>query len=137
MTIKRYNPQQTIRENTFFIQSHGLHAGRPLRKPIPNSWQLDTKTKYAFEICYMIYNSKFLKNYIRGSVIPFLTLNEYKKILLPIFENPLNEDQLIQKRLKTLELLDSAIDSEAKKQLYLKELKISISQDLLKLFSLK
>jgi len=135
MTMHRYNSEKPIKENTFFIQSHGLHAGKPLKKPIPNSWQIETNTINAFEICYMVYNSKFLKNYIRGSVVPFLSLEEYKKIIKPIFANPIQNNELIQKKLKSLQLLDNAIEIELKKQQYYKELKICIANDLLKSFT--
>ena len=93
MTIHRYNLEKPKKATVFYIQSHGLHAGRPLKEPIPNSWEMDTETKNAFEICFMVYNSKFLKNYLRGSVIPFLSLHEYKKIIQPLFTNPIQHEE--------------------------------------------
>ena len=93
MTIHRYNLEKPKKETVFYIQSHGLHAGRPLKKPIPNSWEMDTENKNAFEICFMVYNSKFLKNYLRGYVIPFLSLHVYKKIIQPLFTNPIQHEE--------------------------------------------
>lgn len=112
MTIHRYNPEKPKKATVFYIQSHGLHAGRPLKEPIPNSWEMDTETKNAFEICFMVYNSKFLKNYLRGSVIPFLSLHEYKKIIQPLFTNPVQHEETTLKKLKTLQLLDVAIQKQ-------------------------
>lgn len=95
MILHRFNPNKVRKETVFYIQSHGLHAGRPLKEPIPNSWEMDTETQYAFEICFMVYNSKILDNYIRGSVIPFLALHEYRKIIKPLFSNPMQFEEML------------------------------------------
>jgi hypothetical protein len=135
MIIHRYNPEKPKKETVFYIQSHGLHAGRPLKEPIPNSWEMDTETKNAFEICFMVYNSKFLKNYIRGSVIPFLSLHEYKKIIKPLFANPVQHEETTLKKLKTLQLLDIAIQKQEDTRKYYTELKTLIAHELLKTFT--
>ena len=135
MKIQRYNPDKPKKETVFYIQSHGLHAGRPLKEPIPNSWEMDTETKNAFEICFMVYNSKFLKNYLRGSVIPFLSLHEYKKIINPIFANPVQFEEMTLKKLKTLQLLDVAIQKQENTRKYYTELKTAIAHELLKTFT--
>jgi hypothetical protein len=134
MILHRYNPEKPKKETVFYIQSHGLHAGRPLKNPIPNSWEMDTKTENAFEICFMVYNSKFLKNYLRGSVIPFLSLCEYRKIINPIFANPVQFEETTLKKLKTLQLLDVAIKKQEDTRKYYNELKIAIANELLKTF---
>jgi hypothetical protein len=134
MIIHRYNPEKPQKETVFYIQSHGLHAGRPLKKPIPNSWEMDTKIENAFEICFMVYDSKFLKNYLRGSVIPFLSLYEYKKIINPIFANPIQFEETTLKKLKTLQLLDVAIQKQEDTRKYYNELKTAIAHELLKTF---
>lgn len=134
MILHRYNPEKQKKETVFYIQSHGFHAGKPLKKPIPNSWEIDTETKNAFEICFMVYNSKILKNYLRGSVIPFLSLNEYKKIIKPIFSNPIQFEETTLKKLKTLELLDQAIKVQEDKHKYYIQLKTAIAHELLRTF---
>ena len=135
MTIHRYNPEKPKKATVFYIQSHGLHAGRPLKKPIPNSWEMDTETKNAFEICFMVYNSKFLKNYLRGSVIPFLSLHEYKKIIHPLLENPIKEEQSTQKKLNALQLIDTFLMQQEQKKQYYKQLKIALADELLQSFT--
>ena len=135
MTIHRYNPEKPKKETVFYIQSHGLHAGRPLTEPIPNSWEIDTDTKNAFEICFMVYNSKILNNYLRGSVIPFLSLHEYKKIIQPLFTNPIQHEETTLKKLKTLQLLDAAIQKQEDTKKYYTELKTAIAHELLKTFT--
>jgi hypothetical protein len=137
MTIHRFNPDKVRKETVFYIQSHGLHAGRPLKEPIPNSWEMDTETQNAFEICFMVYNSKILNNYLRGSVIPFLSLHEYRKIIKPLFSNPVQFEEMTLKKLKTLQLLDVAIQKQEETRKYYSQLKTVIAHELLKTFQTK
>ncbi len=137
MILHRFNPNKVRKETVFYIQSHGLHAGRPLKEPIPNSWEMDTETQNAFEICFMVYNSKILDNYIRGSVVPFLALHEYRKIIKPLFSNPMQFEEMTIKKLKTLQLLDEAIKVQQEKHNYYKQLKTAIAHELLKSFQKK
>jgi hypothetical protein len=137
MNIHRFNPDKVRKETVFYIQSHGLHAGRPLKEPIPNSWEMDTETQNAFEICFMVYNSKILNNYLRGSVIPFLSLHEYRKIIKPLFSNPVQFEEMTLKKLKTLQLLDVAIQKQEETRKYYSQLKTVIAHELLKTFQTK
>ncbi len=132
MIIKRFNPDcSKSGENVFYIQSHGLNAGRPLKKPIPNSWEIEIENCKAFEICFVVFNSKILQNYLRGSVIPFLSLHEYKKIISPYLMAPISDTDLI-KKLETLSKIDAALEElEKKKNLY-KDLKNAFSLEIIK-----
>lgn len=133
--IKTYSPKNRVKENhIFYIQSKGLHAGKPLKKPIPNSWEINTEITNAFEICFMVYNSNILKNYLRGSVIPFLSLKEYKTIIKPIFANPILFEETVTQKLNSLILLDEAIRVQEEKNSYYKQLKQTIANELLKSF---
>lgn len=135
MKINRFNPAAQKKENVFFIQSHGFHAGRPLREPIPNSWQIETQNPQGFEICFMLYNSRHLKNLIRGSVIPFIALHEYKKILKPLLENPKQDHPETQKKLHVLSLIDKAILEQQKILATYTEMKKIFAAELLKNFT--
>lgn len=64
-----------------FIQSKGLHAGRPLRHYIPNSFSLFSQDPVIFHKCFLIWKSKAYQEYIIGSVVPFVRLKDTKKIL--------------------------------------------------------
>lgn len=65
----------------FYIQSHGNHAGRPLREPIPNCFSVWCDQEHAFEIVYCLYSAKVFEFYIIGSVIPFIRLYEIRTLL--------------------------------------------------------
>ena len=132
MKIRRYNPNNATKsEKVFYIQSHGFNAGRPLKKPIPNSWEKQTETPNAFEICFVVFNSKMLEIYIRGSVIPFIALHEYKKIIQPYLSNP-TQCETILKKLNTVQKINLALEELEKKKTLFKQLKTAISNDILK-----
>ena len=90
----------------FYIQSKGKHAGRPLREPIPNCWAIRTNCKHLFQICFAIYQSGHLKKLLRGSVIPFLALDEYRPILRRAVAKSTQYDR---EHLRTLELIENLI----------------------------
>lgn len=133
MKIKRFNPSKKKEgENVFYIQSHGFNAGKPLKKPILNSWEIETDFNNAFEVCFVVFNSKILNNYIRGSVIPFLSLREYKKIILPFISNPLRQDENVLKKLNAIQNIDLVLlQNEKQKKIYT-EMKILLSSEILK-----
>jgi hypothetical protein len=77
ISIKKYNgtPQEIKNgQFRFFIQSHGFNAGRPLRSPKTNCWEFISEREADFEILYIIFESKILQSFIRGSVIPLIKL---------------------------------------------------------------
>ena len=131
MEIRRYNQQKRKNgSNIFYIQSHGLNAGKPLKIPIPNSWEIETKNEKAFEICFVVFNSKILNPYLRGSVIPFITLHEYKKIILPYLKVPIDEEA--EKKLNTLQTIDKALaELESRNRLF-RQLKNVLAYELIK-----
>ncbi len=131
MTFRRYNPDKIkTGKHIFYIQSHGLNAGKPLKVPIPNSWEIDTDNENAFEICFVVFNSKILNIHLRGSVIPFLCLHDYKKIIIPYLKNPIDKD--IGKKLETLQKIDVAIaELDNRNRLY-RQLKNVLAYELIK-----
>jgi hypothetical protein len=131
MKIKRFDPaKKKTDQNIFYVQSHGLNAGRPLKMPIPNSWEIESENTQAFEICFVVFNSKILQPYLRGSVIPFIALHEYKKIIYPFLKIPIDED--CNKKLETLRSIDRALaEMESRNRLY-RQLKNVLAYELIK-----
>lgn len=133
MKIKRFNPLKKNKgENVFYIQSHGFNAGKPLKKPIQNSWEVETNLKNAFEVCFVVFNSKILNSYIRGSVIPFISLCEYRKIITPFLTNPLTENENILKKLDAINKINIIVEQNEKQKKIYNEMKILISSEILK-----
>lgn len=76
-TLAQYRGQTA----TLFIQSKGLHSGRPLVKPIANCFALTTDHPHAFALCFAAYTAKRYRVIQRGSCIPFVTLADTRVIL--------------------------------------------------------
>lgn len=115
----------------FYIQSKGLHAGRPLDKPIANCWAVYSDIKRLKGIAYSIYISGFLKQFSLGTVIPFIRLSEYRPLLLDAAKAAADYDE---KHLETIEFLRMQIDSLKTKLLLFEEfqslLGLKVNQDL-------
>ena len=83
MKIITYNGQQYT-ALTFFVLSKGNNAGRPSLKPNTNSFMItcsdDLEFKFGFAIATALHHSKTLKPFLRGSVIPFITIYDFKKV---------------------------------------------------------
>ncbi|MEI7486752.1 MAG: hypothetical protein WCJ72_04985 [Chryseobacterium sp.] len=130
MKIKVYNgiskaPEEN--ETVFFIQSKGNYSGRPLKEPIPNCWEVRTFRNVDFEILYIIYESKILNVFLRGSVIPFLSLEEYKNIITPILKNAIHENRIINLHYLQIRKIEENIKHQDKIKSLLFELKKSLS----------
>lgn len=103
-----YTPQQK-KKATFYIQSKGNHAGRPLRKPIPNCFGVMTEETQLFELVYSLYISKKFESLLLGSVIPFLRIAEAQN-LIKTFAPIANK-----KRLAALAQVDQFVQQSEKK----------------------
>lgn len=135
MQIKVYSgataePQEN--ETVFFIQNKGFHAGRPLKEPIPNCWEVRTFRKTDFEILYIIFESKILQTFIIGSVIPYIRLSDYKNIICPILENAIHENRIINEHYLQIRKIETQIEHQDKIKSLMQELKKTISRELYK-----
>lgn len=114
----------------FFIQSHGLHAGRPLRDPIPNCFTVilenDQLVHTAFYTCKMLYQSRSFERIIRGSVIPFIALYECKKVyaegVATTMKNPIRFTQISS----ALDKIETKIKLNLQENKTLLELELSL-----------
>ena len=96
----------------FFVLSKGNNSGKPLKEPYPNCFVLTVKTEEEAENLYWIalslWKSKFWYQYLVGSVIPFIRLNEFKTAfrdkVLQIYKEHKKHAENIEK-LKKLESL--------------------------------
>ena len=127
-TISEPNPNQTI----FYIQSVGNNAGRPLLKPIANCWEVKTYRNVDFEILYIIFESRILEPFIGGSVIPFLTLHDYKNIIYPILTSAIHEDKSVNEKYLQLRKIEKNIQKQEEIKSLLLQMKRAVSNEILK-----
>ena len=76
----------------FWIQLKGSNAGKPLHAEIPNSIGIRTNHQvldphYFFYVVEYLYSRNLFKAYIKGSVIPYITHSDIKKVISASFKN--------------------------------------------------
>ena len=80
--IKTHQPGAHYAKPHFFVLSKGLNSGKPSTEPFTNSFvlvfQTEAQKEDIFWIAMSLWKSKFWMPFLRGSVIPFLSLYEFK-----------------------------------------------------------
>jgi hypothetical protein len=64
-----------------FIQSKGMHAGRPLRAPIANCFAVWSDHPHLYAVAFAAWSAKAYRHSITGSVIPFMTIASCRTVL--------------------------------------------------------
>ena len=76
--------------NAFFILSKGLNAGKPLAKPCPNCFAVEFRVAEDAirfrSLCQILLQSQVFSQYLKGSVIPFLSIRDFRSIVNRYFE---------------------------------------------------
>ena len=84
-TIKTHKIGRTYNTPHFFIQNKGNRSGLALHNPIPNCFVVTTETEEQRESLYYLCQSlqigQFFAFYIIGSVIPFIRIDDTRKVL--------------------------------------------------------
>jgi len=100
-----YNPERP-KPASFYIQSKGDHAGRPLREPIPNCFGIVTSDPLLFARIYSLYKGQFFRCHIIGTVIPFLRIKDAKDVIATALRCPSCE---LEKELTAISTIDTAL----------------------------
>lgn len=115
LQIKSFSKDQNYQGHFFFILCKGLNSGKPLKSPCPNCFvcicQSEQEKELLYWLSFGLWHAKAYHSRLRGSVIPFLTINDVQaqltKSLIKATENPqqLQESILLFKKLESLEAL--------------------------------
>lgn len=85
INVKTFNPSKHSFSHAFFILSKGKHAGRPMHHACPNCFVVRCNTEaekqLQFSICYALWVSGSFREYLVGSVIEFLRIDDARKLL--------------------------------------------------------
>lgn len=103
-----------------------MNAGKPLRSPLRNSFAVFTDDEFLFQKVQVLFEGKFFEPFIWGSVIPFIRLEDVKKV---IRETKLKEGERTDKMLTSLNEIDKAILNAQDKIKLLKQLKVAIARE--------
>ncbi len=87
--IITYRPGMNYSTHVLFILSKGLNAGKPLAQPCPNCFAVEfSSADDAFRfraLCLILMQSHIFSQYLKGSVIPFLTIRDFRSIISRYF----------------------------------------------------
>ena len=87
--IITYRPGMNYSTHVLFILSKGLNAGKPLAQPCPNCFAMEfSSADDAFRfraLCLILMQSHIFSQYLKGSVIPFLTIRDFRSIISRYF----------------------------------------------------
>ncbi len=107
---------QTHRKNTIYSNPHlfvlnkGLNSGKPQKKEFTNSFVIifsnDEDLETVFWIAYSLWKSKFWHQFLCGSVIPFLRINDLKHNFSARVNTLLLDHEAHQKHIKAFRLLE-------------------------------
>jgi hypothetical protein len=123
--INTYNGRNS---GTFYIQSKGNHAGRPLKDPIPNCFVVSTDVENAFERAYALFVSGAYKRDIIGSVIPFIHKRNVERQLIPELQSHFSN----LNQLEAVRLMDENIAIMKEKIRLMEQMKIAMAKKYLK-----
>ncbi|WP_237700995.1 hypothetical protein [Lacinutrix sp. 5H-3-7-4] len=107
--MKTHKIGKTYSNPHFFILNKGLNSGKPLSNPCPNCFVVITKTETdkntLFHLSMMLQIGGFYAYYLRGSVIPFISVDDCRNTLKKGLKTTLNQNDQMQKHIKAVEVI--------------------------------
>lgn len=83
--LKTYSPQSDFTSHSFFILNKGMNSGKPLTSPCPNCFVFTASNQaekdFFYWLCFGLWQSKSFHPFLRGSVIPFIVLDELQQCI--------------------------------------------------------
>ncbi len=109
--IKTHRPERSYNQPHFFILNKGLNSGKPLNQPCPNCFVCLTDNhedrEFLYWLCFGLWRSKSFHYLLKGSVIPFVTIDEIRKLIRESSAKANCKTQAFQKAMQALRLLDT------------------------------
>lgn len=108
--LKTYRTENQYSKPHFFILNKGLNSGKPLNTPCPNCFVCITENQddreFFYWLCFGLWRSKSFHYYLKGSVIPFITIDDLKKLIRKNEIQANAKQQSFQKAIQALKLLE-------------------------------
>ena len=109
-SLKTYSPKAQINEPHFYILCKGNNSGKPLSEPCPNCFVLTAKTEedkqFFYSLCFGLWKAKSFEYFLKGSVIPFITIGDCKQAINTGLEQASTDLKGFNKSVKALEILE-------------------------------
>lgn len=107
--MKTHQIGRTYSNPHFFILNKGLNSGKPLSNPCPNCFVVITKTETdkntLFYLSMMLQIGGFYAYYLKGSVIPFISVDDCRNTLKKGLKSTSNINDQLQKHIKAVEVI--------------------------------
>lgn len=124
LNIKTHQKGRSYEKPHFFILNKGLNSGKPLRQPCVNCFVIQFSDTGTMEKTYWmiagLWRSKAFHPYLRGSVIPFINLNDLKSCISQAVARFSKTPDQFARNIKTLRTLEE-LEAQYKKNLLLIE----------------
>lgn len=108
--IKTHRQGASYNQPHFFILNKGLNSGKPLRHSCPNCFvfmsQSDEESEFFFWLLFGLWRSKAFYPYLKGSVIPYISLNDLKTSIQKSHSLAKIDDSAFQKSVSAMRTLD-------------------------------
>ena len=112
--VKTYSNARSYDMPHFFVLCKGNNAGKPSKTPYPNSFVVMGETHHDKEqlqwLCYALWQAGHFRHHLIGSVIPFIRIEEFRKILTDALEKAIQRPQQFEQTIATLQKLNRAKD---------------------------
>ena len=113
-SIKTHRPGVSYNMPHLFILNKGNNSGKPLLVACPNcfviQFQCEDEMEQIYWLLYSLWQAKAFYQYLRGSVIPFIVLNDLKSCLRDglkkVDENPAQFEKAVA-ALRNLEAIEN------------------------------
>jgi hypothetical protein len=109
-TLKTYRSSAEVGLNTFYILNKGMNSGRPHPKPFVNSFAFIADNPDEMEMFYWItfaaWQAKLFHPYIKGSVIPFVTILDVKDVIIEASKRCIANPERVSNLLKAFHTLN-------------------------------
>lgn len=109
-SIKTYRSGFETKNPHFYILNKGMNSGKPLEMPCANCFSLSCSSEADKEFYYWLlfglWRTKAFHPFLKGTVIPFITLTDLKKCIQTGSEHANQDLEKYQKNIKALKFLD-------------------------------
>lgn len=128
-SIKTHDAKTNYQKAHFFVLNKGNNAGKTLPQPCMNCFTVEVDNPDYLEsvkyLCNALAKSNYWKIYLRGSVIPFLTISDFKKHLQIKITNMDTEYKKYQDLISKIKTIEQAEINFAIKVHQITELKLA------------
>jgi len=132
--LKTHRAGKTYSNPHFFILNKGLNSGKPLTNPCPNCFVVTTSTEEGkntlFHISMMLQIGSFYAYYLKGSVIPFISIDDCRNILKNSYSSLFYDSIQLQKHINIVSAINKKEKELHKIISKMADLKVSYIQSL-------